>query len=144
MPIREELRWFYPIDWPLISRYIRFERARGRCETCGRPHGFHLVQLADGRWLDESANVWRDDTGHPASWPDIVDWAAATRRRYHLATAHLDHQPQNSAPRNLAALCQRCHLRHDRLAHRRQRRLTLLARRAAGDLFTGLYGQGRR
>ncbi len=27
MPIRAEMRWFYPIDWPQISRHVRFERA---------------------------------------------------------------------------------------------------------------------
>ena len=39
MPINRELRWFYPIDWPEISRRVRFERAGGVCEGCGRPHG---------------------------------------------------------------------------------------------------------
>ena len=37
MPIRASLRWFYPIDWPQLSREIRFGRARGRCETCSQP-----------------------------------------------------------------------------------------------------------
>ena len=35
MPIRPELRWFYPIDWPELSRAIRFGRAGGRCERAG-------------------------------------------------------------------------------------------------------------
>lgn len=39
MPIRAEMRWFYPIDWPQISRHVRFERAGGSCQGCGRPHG---------------------------------------------------------------------------------------------------------
>ena len=33
-----------------------------------------------------------------------------------LASAHLDHDPSNNHPHNLSALCQRCHLSHDRLA----------------------------
>jgi hypothetical protein len=37
MPIRPEMRWFYPIDWPQISRQVRFERARGVCENCSNP-----------------------------------------------------------------------------------------------------------
>jgi len=41
-----------------------------------------------------------------------------------LATAHLDQDPGNNALRNLAALCQRCQLAHDRPAHRRQRWIT--------------------
>ncbi|MEK0085107.1 hypothetical protein [Benzoatithermus flavus] len=139
MPIRRELRWFYPIDWPQISREIRFGRARGRCESCGRPHGQLVIQLDDGRWFDEAARCWRDDAGRPAAWPDIVEFTAAVKRRIVLGTAHLDHDPQNSAVRNLRALCQRCHLRHDRDEHRRRRRLTWLRRRALGDLFLGPY-----
>jgi hypothetical protein len=139
MPIRAELRWFYPIDWQQISRRIRFERARGRCEICGRPHGAVLVQLADGRWWDEAASLWRDDAGRPATWPDMLDYTRFRHRRFHLGTAHLDHNPQNSSHRNLKALCQRCHLRHDRLEHRRRRRANLRRRRALGDLFLGRY-----
>jgi hypothetical protein len=139
MPIRRELRWFYPIDWPLISRKVRFERARGRCEACGRPHRTLVVQLADGRWWDEAQGCWRDDEGAPAAWPDIVEFTAAATRRVYLGAAHLDHDPQNSALRNLRAFCQRCHLRHDRIEHLRRRRRNRLRRRAMGDLFSGPY-----
>ena len=27
------------MDWPQISRWVRFVRAQGRCQVCGRPHG---------------------------------------------------------------------------------------------------------
>lgn len=139
MPIRRELRWLYPIDWPLISRRVRFERAGGRCEACGRPHAGRVIQLRDGRWWDEAHSIWRDDAGVPAAWPDIVEFAAAMTRQVYLGTAHLDHDPQNSAARNLRALCQRCHLRHDRDEHLRRRRRNRLRRRALGDLFHGPY-----
>ena len=56
-----------------------------------------------------------------------------------LATAHLDHDPTNNPPRNLAALCQRCHILHDGEEHLRRRWLTYRMRRALGDLFTGPY-----
>ena len=39
MPIKAEMRWYYPIDWPQLSNYVRFERAGGACQRCGRPHG---------------------------------------------------------------------------------------------------------
>ena len=55
MPINRELRWFYPIDWPEISRRVRFERAGGVCEGCGRPHGETVRCLPDGRWFDSCA-----------------------------------------------------------------------------------------
>lgn len=42
MPIRPENRDRYPRDWALRSRFIRFVRARNRCEWCGaenyQPH----------------------------------------------------------------------------------------------------------
>lgn len=139
LPIRPERRWFYPIDWAIISRRIRFERARGRCEACGRPHGRLICQLADGRWFDDQEQTWRDDRGGQAPWPDVEDYATQRTRRIVLGTAHLDHDPGNSRPVNLMALCQRCHLRNDRAENIRSRRLRLRQRRAIGDLFIGPY-----
>ena len=37
MPIKAAMRWFYPIDWPQLSQHVRFERAGGVCQLCGRP-----------------------------------------------------------------------------------------------------------
>ena len=48
MPIKREHRWLYPIDWRQLSAAIRFRRAQGRCETCGRPHGRGFIILAMG------------------------------------------------------------------------------------------------
>ena len=31
MPIRPEPRYFYPIDWPQISHWVRFTATSGRC-----------------------------------------------------------------------------------------------------------------
>jgi hypothetical protein len=39
VPIRPENRARYPADWKLRSRFVRFYRARGRCEWCGAVHG---------------------------------------------------------------------------------------------------------
>jgi hypothetical protein len=138
MPIRRELRFFYPIDWKELSVQVRFHRAAGRCERCGRPHRTFVLQAADGRWraLEGEEEVWRDDRGRRAPPPPPGE---VMRRWILLGTAHLDHDPTNSRPRNLAALCQRCHLRHDRKEHGRRRRQGYLRRRALGDLFEGPY-----
>jgi hypothetical protein len=56
-----------------------------------------------------------------------------------LAAAHLDHDPTNNRPRNLKALCQRCHMLHDREEHRQRRLLTLRMRNAIGTLRTRAY-----
>ena len=81
----------------------------------------------------------------PARWvrrlPPPHSVVDRTRRtRVVLATCHRDHDPTNNDAANLMALCQRCHILHDKLEHLRRRRLTYLARRALGDLFTGPYG----
>jgi hypothetical protein len=65
VPIKPELRWFYPIDWPQISRQVRFERAAAFVRT-GRPHGMTVRCLPDGRWFDTARHTWRDDRGRPA------------------------------------------------------------------------------
>jgi hypothetical protein len=139
MPIKPELRWFYPIDWPQISRQVRFERAGGRCQTCGRPHGETVRCLPDGRWYDTTASTWRNGRGRPARWPDLEEATHIRHTRVVLAAAHLDHNPSNNRPRNLRGLCQRCHLIHDRPHHLARRRITYLLRRALGDLFLGPY-----
>lgn len=56
-----------------------------------------------------------------------------------LTVAHLDHDPANNGESgnrpNLKALCQRCHLNHDRATHLRNAHKTRRARKALGDLF---------
>ena len=139
MPIRRELRWFYPLDWPQISQWVRFARARGRCERCKRPHGHKVVCLPDGRWFDAEARVWRTGRGRAVRPPQARERAHLKSTAVVLAAAHRDHDPGHCRPRNLLALCQRCHLIHDRPYHLARRRLTYLRRRAVGDLFLGPY-----
>lgn len=153
MPIRPSQRWYYPIDWRELSRLVRFERAGGRCEHCRRPHGQWVTVGEGGIWWDSERRAWRDRRGRrasgvpcPARLSSQQPALAGFERRslpqtfVVLATAHLDQDPSNNHPRNLAALCQRCHLAHDRPAHRRQRWATLFYRRSLGDLSAGHMG----
>ena len=39
MPIRHENRSRYPKDWKIRSRFVRFVRAKNRCEWCGAENG---------------------------------------------------------------------------------------------------------
>src|SRR5690349_18415479 len=114
MPIRPEDRWFYPIDWPQLSIAIRFKRAGGRCEQCGRPHGHLIWRLADGSWWDQDQARWRNGRGKiikrlPRT-RDILSSIKSTK--VILAAAHLDHDPGHNSDTNLKAFCQRCHLLH--------------------------------
>jgi hypothetical protein len=140
MPIRREFRLLYPPNWPALSQRVRFERAGGRCQGCGRPHLTLVRCLPDGRWFDETARTWRDRRGRPARWPDLIDVSHARLTRVVLAAAHLDNNPANNRLANLKSLCQRCHMLHDRPFHLAQRWLTYRRRWALGDLFFGRYG----
>ena len=141
MPIRREHRFFYPIDWPQLSAVIRFRRAKGRCEACGRPHGETVWHLGDGRWWDAQAGSWRDGAGQifclAVEADDVLRVVRTTR--VVLAAAHRNHDTADNANANLAAFCQRCHMIHDRPEHRRRRWHTLFRRKASGDLFGGPY-----
>lgn len=80
----------YPANWDEISRDIRIRRARGRCE--GSP-AFPNCRAVHGEI-------------HPETGARVV-----------LTVAHLDHNPDNCAPGNLRAWCQRCHLTYDAALH---------------------------
>ncbi|WP_043753483.1 hypothetical protein [Methylobacterium nodulans] len=123
MPIRPEHRFFYPIDWPQLSAVIRFRRAGGRCESCGRPHLQQVFHLSDGRWWDGEIGAWRDGSGRRLRGrPKVEDLLGRVRTtRVVLATAHRDHDPSNNADANLAAFCQRCHIRRRGVSARRSR-----------------------
>ena len=140
MPIRPENRWLYPIDWPQLSQAIRFDRAGARCERCARPHRRFVAHLGDGRWWDGDAACWRSARGRRVAVRDRFELGSVWTTYVVLACAHLDHDPTNNPPRNLAALCQRCHMLHDGPEHRRRRWLNAYRRRAIGDFLAALDG----
>ncbi len=103
MPIRPELRPLYPPRWRELSARVRFARAGGRCQGCGRPHLASVRCLPDGRWWDAAARTWRGRQGRPARWPDLVELTRHRTTRAVLAAAHLNHDPADNRLRNLRA-----------------------------------------
>jgi len=95
MPIRPENKARYPADWKEISLSIRQHRAQWRCEQ-----------------MDANGELGRCTAMHGEPHP-------ITGGRVVLTVAHLDHQPENCAPDNLKAMCQRCHNRYDMAERRR-------------------------
>ena len=140
MPIRRHLKNLYPIDWSQLSDWVRFTRAKGRCDGCRRPHGLIVSHLGDGRWWDAEASSWRDGRGRPLPRlaPLTCESVILTTRVY-LAAAHRNHDRSDNRPSNLRAFCQRCHMLHDKPEHLRQRQIIYRKRRALGDLFEGTY-----
>lgn len=119
----------YPADWEQISRRIRYERARGKCEWCGAPDKTFIQR-------------WRED---PLIWvwsaPDFAgdeDWYKATRvilTVHHMGAPKDDGMPGDSHDKmdvrdcNLVALCNRCHLLADLPHHVANARQTRLRKR---------------
>lgn len=106
----------YHPDWRWISMQIR-EQADHQCEWCGVPN--HAVGARDrnNHWHNADAiDHMNSDVGYGlfGDYPKII--------RIVLTVAHIDHDKANNDPSNLAALCQRCHLNHDRLHHAETRR----------------------
>ncbi|MCW2238965.1 hypothetical protein [Azospirillum canadense] len=104
-----------------------------RCEHCGRPHGHTLRCLPDGRWLSPEG-LWFDSDGHPAPWPDVVDYAGVRMSRSVVGLYR-----RSRAAAKPQHLCRRCFLDSGRDAHRQVARVRSLMRFALGDLFEGAY-----
>jgi len=135
----------YPKNWGEISKAIR-QREGNRCKFCNVPN---------------YALGYRDFTGKfiPAVGPDNITFSAGQGELpYKLArnlavyynrfetggpkyiviiltVAHLDQDTTNNDPANLAALCQRCHLNHDRKDNQRRKREKKNQFLAVRDLF---------
>jgi hypothetical protein len=107
MPIRPENKARYPLDWKAITAAIR-QRAGNRCE--GSP-AYPDCRAQNG-------------DPHPETGSRVV-----------LTVAHMDHAPENCAPYNLRAWCQRCHLHYDRLHHAQTAYATRKAAACTPDLF---------
>jgi glycine/serine hydroxymethyltransferase len=113
MPIPKEKRQLYPPDWKQISQRIRFERGQGCCERCGIPHdAFRIYDPAGVRITTDAIE---------AETARLADSLKVSR--IILTTAHLSGDVTDNSDSNLAALCQRCHLRHDLPQHLKSRKV---------------------
>lgn len=112
----------YPPDWPQISLAVR-ERAGQKCEWCGARNGYWIIRAAipaefiqirlNGQLVTKPFGDFEEIFPQNMA-PEYYKSLGATK--IILTVAHLDRDRANNAPENLAALCQRCHLNHDRHA----------------------------
>jgi hypothetical protein len=95
------------------------------------PVNWHAIALA----IKEAAG-WRcESCGMQCRTPDEP---FDTHRRT-MSVAHLNHEPSDCAPSNLAAWCSACHLRFDAPMHARHAAATRRAKRiASGQTELGL------
>ena len=62
MPIRKEMKKRYPKNWAARSRFVRFYRARNRCEWCG-VHNYSLRKDTRAVVVLTAAHVVRQAAG---------------------------------------------------------------------------------
>ena len=146
MPIKPENRARYPADWPEISGAAK-ERAGWKCQH----PGCWARQYAVGIWR-RIGNEWRWCEIAPPpltrSYADARQMAADQHfARFGdelgdekiivivLTVAHLNHQPEDCRPENLAAMCQRHHLAYDHDHHRANAQATRRAKSGTLELF---------
>lgn len=98
----------YSPEWPKTSYQVR-EAAGWCCCRCSRP-----CRQPGESWAQFGTRAIALGWGLELHKP----------KRFVLTTAHLDQNPRNDDPANLAALCSPCHLACDRpyLLHNRRRK----------------------
>lgn len=136
MPIKPENRGRYPANWKTEIRPAILKRANNRCEFCGVPNyrlgyrdgqgKFKAVderQFSEGQIIQYILAETDDQKWYLDKDPMLcaVQHGEAKVFKIVLTIAHLDHTPENNDPDNLRALCQKCHLNHDKDHHRRSR-----------------------
>lgn len=100
----------YPPNWRFEIRPAILKRAGNKCERCGVKNYAIGYREKSGKFV-ECEGLQADAA--------ILDGDRVIR--IVLTVAHLDHDIGNSSPENLAALCQKCHLEHDREQHKATR-----------------------
>lgn len=114
MPI--DYKEYHP-KWTLIRRLI-LKRAKNRCEWCGRKN-YSIVDKETKKYPIHSK--W--EAFHQILYNPHTGWTYNALLKHFgftkivITVAHLDHDKNNNRFNNLAALCQRCHLGHDKNEH---------------------------
>lgn len=136
MPIRPEMKALYPANWKQISERIRFKRAKNKCEKCGAPNGQTVFRSEDGTtYMLECGATHCSETGNLLGYTRGSEMPKGRFVKIVLTVAHLNHDPADCADENLAAWCQRCHLRYDHEMHKANSAQTRHSKKAVADLF---------
>jgi len=132
----------YAPYWHKLSRHIRHVRAGDCCEWCGVKNGRNIIRSG----IDPEHYVYYDPLADCVYTYPNGDWIRMSELpsefdgepiRIILTVAHLDHDKTNNRFSNLAALCQRCHLNHDRFYHADNAQRTRAKKKHAARIAAG-------
>lgn len=92
MPIRPENKHRYPKDWKLRSRFIRFYRAKNRCERCGAEN-YQPHPVTGSKVILTVAHVY-DHRPENASFFNLAAWCQKCHLT-HDAAIHAENRRRN-------------------------------------------------
>ena len=118
--MNKEKRKRYSEKWETISQRIKLERAANKCERCQITNSIIIKRTTGTGWRtateEELKQVAEFKLLHKSKHFSTLKYFGLTQ--IVLTVAHLNHNEQDDREENLLAMCQRCHLIHDRQNNR--------------------------
>ena len=112
MPIDYKL---YPKNWLSELRPMILKRAANRCEHCGVQNHLKGYRQKDGTFIPfATIEAALEAEGYDYFEKELIHCWQNPPIKIILTIAHLNQNIADNRLENLAALCQRCHLNHDR------------------------------
>ena len=151
MPIKDPT--IYPKYWKQFSKFVRVERAKNRCEFCGRGnYSVYRFNTDEQGFENAGGNLYIDKIGWSGAdsykeakelvdeWNDWSNDGLGKWKICVLTVAHLDYAGgvcdclartgfKCANPKHVKALCQRCHNSMDMKARRINAEKTLTEKR---------------
>lgn len=97
----------YPVNWLTTIRPAALRDAGYKCVKCRIPDRAYGYREPDGSFVECDSFM--------------VHWAIANKKKLFkiiLTISHTNHDTLDNRLSNLKALCQRCHLAHDKAYHK--------------------------
>ena len=122
----------YPKNWKTEIRPRILKRADNKCEECNIKNYSVGYRNVKGLFFHVEELYERVDNNDPL--PDLINFDKKPLKIV-LTIAHMDHDLGNNYDTNLKALCQRCHLLHDKKQHAETRKKNQAERCGQGVMF---------
>jgi len=128
----------YPKYWKTKIRPEILQRAEKYCERIDK-----ILPCCENCGVENRAIGWRDDDGnfiHCTTYEEVTKrgfgfYQTSGYLRIILTISHLDHNTENNDYSNLKALCQRCHLKHNKEFHSVNRKEAIKKKKGLQELF---------
>lgn len=137
----------YPANWKTEIRPAILKREGNKCKFCNVQNGSIICRgfwriFSNGKlypvYQYEDGQIFNADTGEYLGDSYVGDVFTDEKQKVTkviLTIMHLDHDVTNNDYENLAAGCQRCHLKHDKQEHTKNAKATIKKKKGLQELF---------